>query len=262
MMYPPEFWSWVKWKDKGSPGALPPDVRRYYLKRGWNQAPLTWRTRYALHAGQKEQIPAPTVVLAPVRNLLVWATVTDDAIQQALTLPQRWKHAFSADPTYKPSRAQAGRVQAAGRYTSAWCDCRTTLPAAAKQMAADYQLGGWYGQGENPGEFDVCTQAGGKAAIVNLSALRPDQLALVATAQVLVTNETYYNVNPGLHPDWRNANAGIGGNCIAVYGSASEGAVYTSVQNHVNNGWFNPQTDSIYTEGMTAQDWQTLRNLG
>ena len=129
-------------------------------------------------------------------------------------------------------------------------------------MAADYQLGGWYGQGENPQEFDVCTSAGGKAAIVNLSALRPDQLNLVATAQVLVTNETYYNVNPGLHPDWRNANAGIGGNCIAVYGSASEGAVYTSVQNHVNNGWFNPQTDSIYTEGMTPADWQTLRNLG
>ncbi len=59
MTMPPAFWSWTKWKDRGSPGALPPDVRRYYLARGWNKAPLTWQARYLLHKGGVIHIPTP-----------------------------------------------------------------------------------------------------------------------------------------------------------------------------------------------------------
>src|SRR6185312_2439130 len=201
--------------------------------------------------------PPPSVDLSRVRNLLVFATVTDEGIREALTLPPKWKFLFSADPTYKPSAEVAAHVIAAGRDANAWCDCSGTLPPAAKQMVFEYGLSDWYGQGETSAQFDVAVDAGAKAAIVNLSALTPSQLALVASASVLVVEENYRNVRPVVAPDWRNANAGIGGNCGAVYGSASEGAVYTPVRWQIEKGWFGVN-DSWYVEGFQPDDWQAL----
>jgi hypothetical protein len=205
--------------------------------------------------------PPPAVDLSPVRNLLVFATVSDDALSEALTLPARWKFLFSADPVYRPTQLQVNTVRNAGRQVYAWSDCRTTMPIESKAMVRSFALDGWYGQGENAGEFDVCAAAGGTRAIVNVSALNGTQLAAVANARILVTNENYRNVNPETKPDWRNANAGIGGNCGAVYGSASEGAVYTSVKSQLMNGWFGVN-DSWYCEGFLPADWQALRDLG
>jgi hypothetical protein len=71
--------------------------------------------------------------------------------------------------------------------------------------------------------------------------------------------ELYCNLQPSLQPDYRNANAGIGGHCIACYGSDTEGAVYTPVAWYREQGYYRPKIDSVYGVGLTDEDW---RNLG
>jgi len=199
--------------------------------------------------------PPPGVNLEPARNVAFFASVTDDAIQQFCRLPKTWKAAFTADHAYPVSDQQINAVKASGHRAYSWCDCRTTLPPAAIDMAKNRGLSGWYGQGESAAEFDEATRLfrDPVAVIGNLSALDPDQLLVVAHASVLFINETYYNVQPNLKPDWRGANNGVGGNCWACYASASEGAVYTPIDQR-----FNKATDSVYTEGMLPADWAAL----
>jgi len=201
--------------------------------------------------------PVPGVNLEPARNVAFFASVTDDAIQYFCRLPKTWKAAFTADPAYPVTDQQIAAVKASGHRAYSWCDCRTTLPPSAMSMARDRGLSGWYGQGESTYEFDVAVSypypAKPTAIVGNLTALRADQLAQVSHADVLFINETYYNVQPNLKPDWRGANHGVGGNCWACYASASEGAVYTPI-----DARFNKATDSVYTEGMLAADWAAL----
>ena len=199
--------------------------------------------------------PPSGVNLEPARNVAFFATVTDDAIQYFCRLPKTWKAAFTADPAYQVTDQQIAAVKASGHRAYSWCDCRTTLPPDAYRMAVTRYLAGWYGQGESADEFDEALKYIRKptAIVGNLSALTAIQLAKVANADVLFINETYYNVQPNLHPDWRGANNGIGGNCWACYASASEGAVYTPI-----DARFNKATDSVYTEGMLPADWEYL----
>jgi len=228
--------------------------------------PAMWtRVKEAAVAGRVLKIqptkPAPTppppgVNLEPARNVAFFATVTDDNIQHFCRLPKTWKAAFTADPAYQVTDQQIAAVKASGHRAYSWCDCRTTLPPEAYYMASHRNLSGWYGQAESAAEFDVAAVFRDRplAVVGNLSALRTDQLLLVSNGTVLFINETYYNVQPNLHPDWKGANNGIGGNCWACYASASEGAVYTPIDQR-----FNKQTDSVYTEGMLPTDWEYLQ---
>lgn len=249
-----EYALWARWVEQGRVRGKRPKTVRASIPKAW------WDAYHAAHPPKKPPPPS-TVDLSRARNLLVWATVTDDAITQSLSLPPRWRHLFSADPAYKPSEAQVERVIRAGRDANAWCDCRTTLPVAAKEMVRAYGLSDWYGQGENEGEFETALRAGAAAAIVNLSALNDRQLAMVASGAVIVSNENYRNVTPDVRPDWRNANTGVGSNCGAVYASEREGAIYTSAASQIRNGWFGFH-DSWYLEGFLPADWQALRELG
>lgn len=206
--------------------------------------------------------PASDAYLEPARNLLVFASVTDDAIQQACRLPARWKFLFTADPAYRVTDQQIAAVKASGHKAYAWGDCRTTLPVAIRTFQIDRRLEDWYGQAESAQEFDVAYGAGAKVVVGNLSAITPAQLSLVGQTKMLFANELYLNIHPWERPDWRNANAGVGGNVIACYGSTAEGAVYTPVQTYIDKGLFNSHSDSVYCEGLTAADWDTLRRNG
>jgi hypothetical protein len=93
---------------------------------------------------------------------------------------------------------------------------------------------------------------------INAQVLDDARLARVSSGEVLVSVELYRNLQPGQQPDWRNANAGIGGHCIAIYASDTEGAVYTPVTSYRGLGHYVPKRDSVYAVGLTADDWQAL----
>ncbi len=208
--------------------------------------------------------PASDAYLSVVRNLLVWASVSDDAVQQSCRLGPKWRNLVTADKAYPVTDQQIAAMRAAGQGVFAWGDCHTTFPNEIRAFARQRGLDGWYGEGESPQAFDAATRNDfdpdlkGVGVIVNLSALLPEQLFRVGRGEVLVTAELYRNVQPNMQPDWRNANKGIGGNCVAVYESSSEGAVYTPISKYIADGLFNKATDSVYCEGMRAEDWQAL----
>jgi hypothetical protein len=93
---------------------------------------------------------------------------------------------------------------------------------------------------------------------IDANVLDDRRLARVANGEVLVSIELYRNIQPNLMPDWRNANAGVGGHCIACYESDTEGAVYTPVSSYRELGYYAPKRDSVYAVGLTADDWQAL----
>jgi hypothetical protein len=146
----------------------------------------------------------------------------------------------------------------------AWCDCRQagqgTPYSEALAMVDEFGLDGAWGQCETTAEFDAAYAAGARRMVgsINAQVLDDTRLAKVASGEVLISIELYRNLQPGLQPDWRNANAGIGGHCIACYGSDTEGAVYTPVTNYVELGHYIPKRDSVYGVGLTAEDWQAL----
>jgi hypothetical protein len=83
-------------------------------------------------------------------------------------------------------------------------------------------------------------------------------LSKVKTGEIKMTVELYRNKMPWMLPDWRNANAGIGGNCIACYASETEGAMYTPVKAYKDQGLYVAKHDSVYGVGLTHQDWLDL----
>jgi hypothetical protein len=154
-------------------------------------------------------------------------------------------------------RAHFGTVEA-------WCDCRPpgqgTAYSDALAMVDEFSLDGAWGQCETTAEFDHAYDAGARRMVgsINAQVLDAARLAKVASGEVLVSIELYRNLQPGLQPDWRNANAGIGGHCIACYASDAEGAVYTPVASYRDLGHFVPKRDSVYGVGLSAEDWQAL----
>jgi len=142
-----------------------------------------------------------------------------------------------------------------------WCDCRDpTAYSVALAMADEYGLDGAWGQCETTPEFDHAYENGARRMVgsVNTAVLDDARLAKVASGEVLISLELYCNKNRDLLPDWRNANAGIGGNCIACYGSDSEGAVYTPVSWYRERGLYVPKQDSVYGVGLSPDDWKNL----
>ena len=149
-------------------------------------------------------------------------------------------------------RRRFGKVEA-------WCDCVNTPYHEAQRMTDDLQLDGppW-GQCETTTEFDTAYAAGARRMVgsVDASVLDDQRLARVASAEVLVSVELYRNCQPNMQPDWRNANHGIGGNCIGIYQDAT--CTYTSVQSYRAQGLYVPHHDSVYGVGLEADDWAAL----
>jgi hypothetical protein len=141
-----------------------------------------------------------------------------------------------------------------------WCDCHTTMPEMAYAWLD--QLGlphdHFYGECESAPAFDVAYRAGSRKMVGNLSSLTDGQITVIRGGIVHVTNETYFNVNPNYPVDWRNANAGVGSNCMAVYESSTEHANYYSLAQQHSDGKYNPANDCVYVAGFQTQDWAYL----
>jgi hypothetical protein len=258
---PAWFWLWAHWRDLGATGPRPKSAPRLIPAWAW--------VRYLIHKGYKfaDQPPPPPPPVhtdkAPNKCVLFHSNDVMDWVGA----PSFYWRSLSADRGQQwitPELVGVARKASLG-YVTAWCDCRPDGGTDA-QYAIDavrtYGLKGWHAQAEDAAQFDHALQRGREnglmplAFVGQLGQLREDQIALIRSGEVLFIVETYFNVWPYMigHVDWHNANAGIGGNAVAMYESASEGATRFPLADQKARGLFNRGNDSIYTPGSRPED--------
>jgi hypothetical protein len=252
-------WSPEKWADAIEHGY---NGERYQYKKTHN-----WKAQKALWdaiRANPSPAPAPTIDLRPVQSVLILA----EDPWGALNAPPWYQFWITADLGYRKWYADESFIAAArrqGRTIRSWADCKAdrytpgvgTGPVDAIQMVADYGLDGWAGEGERPDAFDRAVNAGARVLVVNLSALTAAQVAKIARGEVVVTVELYRNLQPNMVVDWRNAHAGIGASCIAVYGSTQEGASAYPQEQYAARGEL-PRGVSVYCGGSPKPDYAGL----
>lgn len=212
-------------------------------------------------------VPPPSGDLASVRGRIFLANNPLDC----LAAPSWMVPVCTADHAYRYWYDSNCIQQLVVRFgtVETWADCRVpsgyqegvgTGYDEAKKMSDELGLDGAWGQCETTGEWDNAYAGGARRMIGNVdpNVLDSTRLAKVSSGEVKMTVELYRNKMPWMLPDWRNANAGIGGNCIACYASESEGANYTPVQAYKDDGLYVPHNDSVYGVGLHQADWTNL----
>ena len=243
-----------------------------FLERVRTQAGFDYRSTPWYAAGADlEQLksvptrPRPTPPAADVANAQARIFLAHGPLE-CLAAPSWMVPVCTADAGYRRWYTPDVIAQLRTHFgtVEAWCDCRPagegTAYSEALAMVDEFSLDGAWGQCETTAEFDHAYEGGARRMVgsVNAQVLDDARLAKVASGDVLVSIELYRNLQPSLLPDWRNANAGIGGHCIACYGSDTEGAVYTPVSSYRELGYYVPKRDSVYGVGLTADDWRAL----
>lgn len=240
----PWYRAWADWRAQGSQkGKRPASAPKKIPNWAWD--------RYKAEFLATKPTPSEAH-LVPYRSIVFLAQDMTDA----LAAPAHYKIAVTADPAYgqyvRPEIAAT--LRAAGHEIYVWYVptevSRERAIEVGKQLGATRVIG----QAESAHQYATSKEHGLKAVVGNITALLPEQIAEVAEAKMIMVNETYYNVQPWLKPDWRNANHGIAGNCLAVYASTTEGAEYTPLQGQP----FVKRRDSVYGPGMRPEDWATL----
>ena len=158
------------------------------------------------------------------------------------------------DPgTISQLRAHFGRVEA-------WCDCRNPTPySEAQKMVTDMGLDGpAWGQCETSAEFQHGYDGGARRFVGQLADLTDDQRHKIGAQGAHLAFELYRNKMPWQVPDYKDVGDGVGGNCIGIYASSTEGATYTPVSDYKGLGYYVPKRDSVYGVGLTPADWAAL----
>lgn len=251
---------------------LPPDLSKW---KAYDKAQRTMQILARDHdaalggnGGGPEPIPPPVpdTELSVVQNVLILA----DDPWPALDAPLHYKFWVTADLGLRDIYADNVFIQEAkdqGREVWSWCDCKTphgyvegvgTGPDVAIKMALDFDLDGAAGEGERADAFQNGYDAGLRVFVVDLSALTDDQVGLIAAAKALATVELYLNKQPWMVPDWKNANAGIGSNCGATYGSPNEGATATPITTYAAMPAAGYKSMSWYCGGSPKPDFANL----
>ena len=231
-----------------------------YRSTQWYAAGADLEQLKSIPTGPGPIPPAPGVASAQARIFLAQSPL------DCLAAPSWMVPVCTADAGYRQWYTPEVIAQLRAHFgtVEAWCDCRPpgegTAYSAALAMVDELALDGAWGQCETTAEFDHAYDAGARRMVgsINAQVLDDARLARVASGEVLISLELYRNIQRELRPDWRNANAGVGGHCIACYGSDTEGAVYTPVVSYRELGYYVPRRDSVYAVGLTADDWQAL----
>jgi hypothetical protein len=231
------------------------DTSYTYKNTSWYKAGA--KLEQTKHLGGGGDSTPPSVDLGVVQARIFLAQSPLDSLAAptwmvpVCTADQGYRNWYSTDVISK-LRSHFGRVEA-------WCDCRNpTAYSEAEAMVSEFGLDGAWGQCENQAEWDHAYEYGSRRMVGNITALSDSAKELVKNQTVLLSVELYRNVMPWMLPDWMGCNAGIGGNCIGVYESASEGAVYTSVASYKEAGLYVPKQDSVYGVGLRPEDWANL----
>lgn len=202
--------------------------------------------------------PPPNDALAPYRSVLFMGQNPLDALQA----PSYYKVAFTADPAYDgyATADAAAQLKANGHAVYVWYVptevTKDHADAVAQRLGALFVIG----QCESSDQFDASIRHGRIAMVGNLSALYGSQLNQVAAGKAIVISELYRNCQPDQEPDWKNANNGVAGSCVACYGDG--GCTRMPLSQYVADGMFVPHRDSLYGPGLTSDDYKTLRDIG
>jgi hypothetical protein len=209
----------------------------------WTSTKWYRAARLLEQAAKTPPPPPPPPPVSPLLDRVRSVLILADNPWPALNAPAHYRFWITADKGYRHIYEDGSFIKAARaqhRWIEAWCDCKPagvgTPPEVARVMAEQYGLDGWSGEGESADAFDRAYDQGARTLVVNLAALRNDQVARIASGEVCVTVELYRNLQPSLVPNWKNANAGIGGHCVAVYGSSTEGASPYPLDRYAANG--------------------------
>lgn len=113
----------------------------------------------ALEAAAKTPVQPPGSghpLAANARYILFGDTQVMDA---ALGAPAKYKVALSADPAFaaEATKENVAGLRAAGHRVCSWCDCESTLPPAAINLASRLALDGWIGQAETFAQYSNAT---------------------------------------------------------------------------------------------------------
>lgn len=144
-------------------------------------------------------------------------------------------------------------------FIETWADSRNpTNYSAAVDVSNALGLDGAWGQCETRGEFDNAENEGARRMVGQLADLTSEQKKLIGGNGIHLAFELYRNKMPWQTPDYEDCADGVGGNCIGVYASSTEGAVYTPVSDYRSLGYYEPGRDSVYGVGLLPEDWAAL----
>lgn len=244
-------WNWDKYLAR-----IRNDPSYQYENTEWYKAGADLES--AKHAGGQTPPPNPSDGVSDAQARIFLAQSPLDALAApawmvpVCTADQGYRYWYDK-PTIDRLRSHFGRVEA-------WCDCRNPTPfSAVEQMIGELGLDGpGWGQCENSEEFQHGYDSGARRFVGQLSGLTEDQRQKIGADGCHLAFELYRNKMPWQVPDYMDVGDGVGGNCIGVYASSSEGAVYTPVSDYKSLGYYVPKRDSVYGVGLTPSDWAAL----
>jgi hypothetical protein len=243
------------------------------IRHGYNGKPYNYKNTHNWKAQQfmfqavntksnPSPAPLPTINLRPVQRCLF---LTGD-ISRALETTGRLLIA-TADLNYRQFyTTQFLQAAIASDRLRVWCDSRAapngTPPDVALQWLRELGLPPhyFYGQCEMPNEFDAAYAAGARRMVGNVNApFSERQIAQILNPDdpVVITNETYFNVNPHYDVNWRGWPV-VGSNTLACYASVSEGASYYPFDQQHADGKVSPGIDCFYMDGLRSRDWDFI----
>ena len=239
-----------------------------YKNTSWFKAGS--KLEQAKHLNPSPTPPNPTPVPGDLSSVRARIFLADSPLD-CLAAPSWMVPVCTADRGYANWYSQEVITQLRNHFgtVECWCDCRVasgyqegqgTGYDVALAMNAEYGLDGAWGQCETTPELENGYNGGARRFVGNCdpNVMNDAWLNKVKSGEIKMTVELYRNKMPWMLPDWRNANAGIGGNCIACYASETEGAYYTPVKAYKEQGLYVAHNDSVYGVGLMHQDWLDL----
>jgi len=203
-------WDWYLQKIRADPGYQ-------YTNTEWYQAGADLQRLKGIP-------PTPQSPGLVFQNVVV---VSDSATQAVNEAPTHYGLLFSADPRYMQWTGLVGQARGQGRpFLGCWCDCRTTLPEVAQQVAKQYALDTWAGQGESGDELATALAAECPLLVGNASgwtsAQRDEVTARIGQGRLSFAQEAYTNAGGPWPESTSSQGVPCASLCIGLYDASSE----------------------------------------
>lgn len=246
--YPPEFWIWAGWVDRGRKWPRPVQVTKWISAHG--PVPKVWYLRYYVHKGLKPPVfhpppvpvPPPVPPATPLVEIYKKAVVCAQDPLSAMTIPSDYTFWLTADPKYDPGQNVVTTLKSKFKV-GAWCNpvqiSQEIFLAFCKKYDIHPEMR--MGQSETANEFDASVSWGLKVTVGQLASLRSDQKKKIANHEVFHLEEDYWNVMPWMVPDFQGLP--VVATVKGVYDGKSDSPTYgryLGPQDYISvNRWYN-----------------------
>ncbi|HEY1247790.1 MAG TPA: hypothetical protein VGE97_02265 [Nitrososphaera sp.] len=206
--YPPVFWTWAGWNDRGRIPPAPLPVLNWIKKHG--AIPRIWYLRYYVHKGLKPPVfipkPGPVPIPQhPLSEIFQWAMLCADDPASAINVKSHYRFFLTADPAYDPGAYTVDRIRER-HALGAWCNPLQVSRERMSEFIHKYRIDpdAVLGQGENHLEFEQSRKDGYTAMVGVLSSLYSTQKDFIRDHRILWLEEDYWNVQPWLQLNFEN----------------------------------------------------------